>query len=155
MRSLLIILFVLVGSVSFCQEVPYLPMDDFEFEMDYDFKSKPPPEKNKVTFTEKEYYSASPLPYVKVNFKFINLPEDAFRVRVENFRGGVLKSKKLKNLDVLEFDLGFSDDIKDRVEPHSYYIFVENKNRERLSKIKIYVEETGDFYLNDELFGKI
>ena len=155
MRSILLGVFMLTALTTYSQEIPFLALADFEFEMDYDFKSKPPPEKDKVNFTEREVYSASPLPYVKVSFNFVNLPNEAFRVRVINLRGGILKTKKLKNLDILEFDLGFSDDIKDRVEPHAYYIYIENKAKEKLSKIKIFVEEGGDFYLNDELFGKI
>ncbi len=155
MGKLIIVLLVFFSANIYSQDVPFLPLADFEFELDYDFKSKPPPDKNKVTFTEKTPYSADLLPYVKVNFSFTNLPEEAFRVRVVNLRGGIVKSKKVKNLDILEFDMGFSDDIKDRVEPHAYYIYIENKTKDYLSKVKIFVDESGDFYLNDEPFGKI
>lgn len=154
-RFLFLILFCATLSAH-GQDTPFLPLADFEFELDYNFKSKPPPVKDKVSFTEKQpRYSADLLPYVKVRFKFTNPPADVFRVRVVNQRGGIVKTKKMKNLEVLEFDMGFAEDIKDRIEPHAYYIYLENKSKDQLSKIKIFVDESGDFYLNDEPFGKI
>jgi len=136
------------------QDVPFLPTDDFEFKLDYGFETKPPPSQDRKEYDKNVSYNGGPLPYVKVNFKFTNLPENAFRVRVFTDKQ-TIKNKKLKKIDNLDIDLGFADDIKDRVEPYTFFIYLENKSKERLSMIKIYVEETGDFYLNDKLYGKI
>lgn len=155
MRLLIVVLLFFTNTLGFCQDVPFLPLADFEFELDYNFKTKPPPEKDKLLLTENRRSTAEFLPYVRVSFRFNNLPAEAYKIRVVDQGGGMVKSKKVKKLEVLEFDLGFSDDIKDRVKPHAYYIFIEDKSKVNLSKIKIFVDESGDFYLNDELFGKI
>lgn len=154
MRLLLIGIIFICSGVS-AQEAPYLAEEDFEFKLDYDFQVRPAPPVDKVNLVEERRYSPSPLPYVKVSFTFNKFPEGAFRLRVQDNNGESIKSKKVSKVDVLDFDLGFSDDIKDRVRPHIYYVYIENKDKERLSMIKIFVEESGDFYLNDNLFGKI
>jgi len=155
MRQILVLLGVLFAVNLYAQDVPFMAHEDFEFELDYKFETKPPPEQNKVNMVEEVQYTADLLPYVRMNFSFPNPPEDAFRVRVLSGRGGIIKSRKMKKIDVLDLDLGFADDIKDRVKPHSFYIYIENKDKERISKIKIFVEESGNFYLNDKLYGKI
>ncbi|MTI22308.1 hypothetical protein E1176_14850 [Fulvivirga sp. RKSG066] len=155
MRFLILILGVLFSFQLSAQDVPYMAQDDFEFELDYQFEKKPPPSQNKVDLEKRTTYSADLLPYVRVNLKFINPPDEAFRVRVTSSDGALIRSKRLKNLETLALDLGFADDIKDRTKPHAFFIYLENKEKQRLSKIKIFVEETGDFYLNDKLFGKI
>jgi len=154
MKHLLLYVLTFCAIHTQAQDVPFLSTDDFEFKLDYGFETKPPPSQDRREYDTKVRYSAGPLPYVKVNFKFVDLPENAFRVRVLADKE-TIKNKKLKRVEDLDFDLGFADDIKDRVEPHAYYIYLENKNKERLSLIKIFVEETGDFYLNDKLYGKI
>lgn len=156
MRIIILSFLLSIGAQLQAQNVPFLMHDDFEFKMDYDFKAKPPPEQGKVNYMERDRQTSTGLlPYVKVNFTFHHVPDQAFRVRVYDGKGDVVTSRKLKKIDELSFDLGYSDDIKDRVEPHTYYIYLENKEKERLSQIKIFVEESGDFYLNDELFGRI
>lgn len=156
MRTYTIILFsVLFSLSSYSQDIPFTSSDHFEFKLDYDFKTRPAPSNDKVNLVEERSYSSSPLPYVKVSFTFSKLSNEAFRVRVEDNQGNGIKSKKVNKLEVLEFDLGFSDDIKDRVKPHVYFVYIENKEKKRLSMIKIFVEESGNFYLNDNLFGKI
>ena len=67
----------------------------------------------------------------------------------------IIKSRKLKFPDSYVLDMGFSDDVKDRVTPHQYTIYFYNKTKEPISKIAIEVAENGDPLLNGEFHGRI
>ncbi len=155
-RVFFISLFSVVFSGVFAQGgLPYEPKENFGFELDYSFKTKPPPENSKVSLVENADYTAQPLPYLKVRLSFNDLPDHYFRFRVENNKGSIVKNKKIKTPETYILDMGFSDDLKDRVTPHKYTIFFLTKDKERISMIQIEVEENGNLLLNGEFHGRI
>ena len=56
---------------------------------------------------------------------------------------------------VLKLDLGFTDDIKDRVGAYEYTVFFLNEDKDQVSKIVIYFEKDGTYLVNGETRGKI
>ena len=135
--------------------IPYESRENFEFELDYSFKIKPPPAGDKVNLGYSKSYTAQPLPYLKLKFGFLNLPNHYFRLRVEDNHGEVKRNKKLKAVETYVLDMGYSDDVKDRVTPHKYTLFFLSKERDKISKIEVEVEENGNLLLNGEFHGRI
>ena len=137
-------------------EAPYENIENFSFELDYSFKIRTPPDNQQVSLVEGNRYSSQPLPYLKVKFVFDGLPKEYFRFKVENVEGNVIKNKKFKSdADVYILDMGFSDDLKDKITSYKYTIFFLTKDKEVLSKIELEVQENGNFMLNDEFHGRI
>ncbi|MEM6362697.1 MAG: hypothetical protein AAF149_10715 [Bacteroidota bacterium] len=153
---LLLVLFLFEAQASVQEDVPYEPRDNFGFELDYTFKTRPPPDSEKVYLAENRSVRGSQvLPYLKLRFEFSSFDATYFRYKVENHVGSVIKSRKLKFPDSYVLDMGFSDDVKDRVTPHQYTIYFYNKTKEPISKIAIEVAENGDLLLNGEFHGRI
>lgn len=137
------------------QDIPYLSDEYYEYNMDYTFKAKPPDENKFNPDGTKKLTTTDVLPHVAMSFLFKDVPPGAYRVRIEDNRSNVLRNRKLKKGLKLVLDLGFAVDLKDQVAPNEYYILVQNKDKESISRIVIRFDPTGDFYLNDELYGKI
>ena len=73
---------------------------------------------------------------------------------VDNLNNKVLSKKVYDGLE-FEINIGFTDDVKDRVTANEYTIFIQNEKREHQSKIVILVDEDGMFLINDEVRGKL
>lgn len=151
---LLLFLFVFAGQAQ--EDIPYETKDNFGFELDYTFRTRPPPDNEKVSFVESTSRGGSQvLPYLKVKFDFPSFDTKYFKYKVENHLGVVIKSRKLKSQDFYILDMGFSDDVKDRITSHKYTIYFYNKAKKALAKIDIEVAENGDLFLNGEFHGRI
>ena len=157
MRWMYLILILLLSFSMFSQvELSFEPKENFDFELDYSFKTRPPVSADKVTFIEgAKRGGAQVLPYLKINFNFNSLPSEYYRIRVEDGDGKLIKSKKLKRPDIFVLDMGFSDDVKDRITPHKYVIIFQTKAKNSISKIEVEVEENGDLLLNGSFHGRI
>ena len=152
---LLFISLFLLAIATRAQEIPYMADSVYQFELDYKFQNKPEPENENLLYHQSQKAGKTMLPFVAVNLEFFHLPENAHRIRIITGNGDTKQSHRLKKTSKFNVELGFADDIKDRVSAHTFFIFLETKKKQRLSKIKISISEEGDFYLNDELFGKI
>ncbi|MEM1406886.1 MAG: hypothetical protein AAGG59_08940 [Bacteroidota bacterium] len=153
---LLLVLFLYRTDANAQEDVPYESKENFGFELDYTFKTRPPPNNEKVYLTEnKSVRGSQVLPYLKLRFEFSSFDATYFRYKVEDHIGSVIKSRKLKFPDSYVLDMGFSDDVKDRVTSHKYTIYFYNKAKEPISKIAIEVAENGNLLLNDEFHGRI
>lgn len=151
------LLILLIPGYLFAQnpEVPYLSDDDFDFELDYNFKTKPTNVKD-VAYSEKALNNSTEnLPYVKMKIKLNNTSSDQFRYKVLTNRSETKLNRKIKGNDDFVIDMGFSDDIKDRVHAHQFYVVIYNKDKDPLSKIVIEFGSNGDMYINETLMGKI
>ncbi len=152
MKLLFIIIF-------FLQEVPYKAKDEFECKVNMSFKVRSeahsPVVKYDETFAEREKrLSASPLPYLKINLTLLTLSETEVRFQLIS-NGQLLKNKKVEPGELVELDLGFTDDIKDGISPRDYEIFLVTKDRKPVSKILITFNQAGDFFVNGEKRGRI
>jgi len=135
--------------------VPYLSSDDFDFELDYNFKTKPSNMKD-VAYSQKDLNpSTDNLPYVKMKILLKNTSSDHYRYKVITNKRETKVNRKVKGNDDFVIEMGFSDDIKDRVHAHQFSVFIYNKNKDPLSKIVIEFSANGDMFINEKLMGKI
>ncbi len=135
--------------------IPYENKDSYKFELDYNFKSKPVQDREEINFEQKRSSGNTLLPYVKVLITLTNMPEDRYKVRITNDLGNKVLTKKIKKNMQIVVDMGYADDIKDGVGPHKYDIIFEDKEKKKLSKIVLDIDRDGNFWVNEQRFGKI
>ena len=152
--SLLVLLFVIQD------DVPFKPTDEFEIKLNFEFKERERTSFNKVEMdlSKKEYersLGSGPLPYLFLNLKVLKPTPEEVRIRiVENGKNSVL-NRKFDPDTILKLDLGFTDDIKDRIGAYQYRIFFLTHDKEPVSLITIYFEEDGTYLVNGVVRGKI
>jgi len=141
------------------EQVPFKPKEQFEIDLDFKFKQRPPRDSNIVRLNETnadyEKNSASLLPYLYLNVKVLKLHEEEVKLRVENSKGENLWSRKAEVGMSAKLDLGFTDDIKDRVASHEYIVYFMTKEKKRLSRIVIFFDKDGTYLVNEERRGKL
>lgn len=135
--------------------VPFRSDSTYDFKLDYNFKTKPEPAHGEVSYTEYYKRSNDILPYVKVTISMLDLRENDFRVKVVNNQGDQVYSRKMRLPLEFNLDLGFAEDIKERLVPHLYNVYFFDKEKNIQSRITIEVTESGDFLLNDKVYGKL
>jgi hypothetical protein len=141
------------------QDISYKPNEEFEVKLDYAFKPRPPADHNTVRLGEsvKDYQhrsGTSVLPYLILNVNVLYLQEEKMRVRVTTNLDGRGAYKKVDVGDVVELDLGFTDDMKDRVSAHQYNVTFYDDDKNPVDNIVISVGEDGAFFVNGEKRGK-
>lgn len=147
---------ILTLALIFFQDVPLKPKEEFEVKLDYQFKQRPLADHNTVQLG-KEYPNRSNntvLPYLVLKIKLLKLPLEKTRVRVSN---NLSEKSVLRKVDVntlLELDLGFTDDMKDRITAHTYTLTLIAEDKTPLEAIVINVDEDGSFHVNGEKRGK-
>ncbi|HZY83056.1 MAG TPA: hypothetical protein VFE50_26235 [Cyclobacteriaceae bacterium] len=139
-------------------EVPFRAREDYQVELKYSLKQRPAKDHNSVTFEQKNIEDrkpgSGPLPYLVVNVKVLNHKQEEIRFRCENnFGRAIFNRKAEKSLDY-EIDMGYIDDLKDRVTPYAYTLYAVADNKESLNKIELMVMEDGTFMVNGEKRGK-
>jgi hypothetical protein len=140
--------------------VPFKPTEEFEVKFNFEFKERPRTNANKVLLdaTQKEAdrsRGSGPLPYLFLNFRVLTQTNGEARIRVfENGRRSI-QAKKFDTKTVVKLDLGFTDDIKDRIGPYEYEIVLLSEEKAPVSKVVIYFEKDGTYLVNGEVRGKI
>lgn len=137
-------------------EIPFRAKEDFTVELKYDLKQRPARDHNTVTLdaTVAERKGTGPLPYLTVKLKILNPKAEEIRFRCEDNYGKAVFSKKAeKSLDYV-IDMGYIDDLKDRLSPYSYILYAQSDKKESLNKIVLLVQEDGTFLVNGERRGK-
>ncbi|HYC86645.1 MAG TPA: hypothetical protein VEB86_15540 [Chryseosolibacter sp.] len=144
----------------FLQEIPYKAAEDFEIKLEYQFKQRPPAETTTVIRydeSQKERdrrMSTAMLPYLMIRVNLLKVPVEEVRVKAIDNLNHALLNKKIKGGDSFLLDLGFTDDVKDRVAPHEYNLYFLSPDKAQLSRIHLFVEEDGTFLVNGEKRGK-
>jgi hypothetical protein len=151
-------LLVFLFSFFILQQVPFKASEDFDLKLEYQFKQRPAPEKTSVHFdeTRKEHErrtSTAMLPYLMIRVNLLKVSQEEVRVKITNNRERST-SKKVEEGSSLLLDLGFTDDIKDRVSPHEYNLMFVSAEKKELSRIHLLIEEDGTFLVNGEKRGK-
>lgn len=154
MNHLLLILVLFI-----IQDIPLKPADEFDIKLDYNFRSRPVADYNTVVLGEtprgyKQRTSEGVLPYLILHIKPLKLPTEKMRVRVSNNRDERALQKKVEINSDIELDLGFTDDMKDRVTPHEYSLTFMDDKKLPVDKIVINIAEDGSFFVNGEKRGK-
>jgi hypothetical protein len=140
-------------------ETPLKPLEEFEVKLDFEFRDRvKDPNKVEMNQTHRAYEksrSTGPLPYLFLNLRVLKQQPEEVRLRVEqNGKSGVM-NKKFNTSTVIKLDMGFTDDIKDRVSPHEYTVTFLTNDKKPISKIIIFFEEDGTYIVNGQVRGKI
>ena len=150
---------LLILALFIVQDIPLKPADEFNIKLDYNFRSRPAADYNTVVLGEtprgyKQRTSEGVLPYLILHVTPLKLPSEKMRVRVSNNRDDRALQKKIEVNSDIELDLGFTDDMKDRVTPHEYALTFLDGEKAPVDKIVINIAEDGSFFVNGEKRGK-
>ncbi len=99
--------------------------------------------------------AGGPLPYLHVRLNFLKLAAEENRLLVVSEKNKTVLQKKITQDGFVRLDLGFTDDIKGRVTPYEYTITFLSTTKVPQSKIVLYFEEDGTYFVNGEKHGKI
>lgn len=141
-------------------EVPLKADEDFKLELEYKFKVKPASDNAFIDLTEtenekrKRTSNTSPLPYLTVHLSFPKLPENEVRIRCSDNNLKNRLSKKAEVGKVYTLDLGFTEDMKDRITAYEYTFYLMDSDRKETSRIVLRVEADGTFLVNGARRGK-
>lgn len=149
---------VFIIAFVFLQEVPFKPKEEFEIKLDYNFKPRPTADHNTVNLTDpqKAFQKANTgvLPYLALEIKLLSMREEKMRMRISTNRGDRPVLKKVGVNSLIELDLGFTDDMIDRVTSHEYTLTFFDADKTSVDRIVISIGEDGSFLVNNEKRGK-
>jgi hypothetical protein len=137
--------------------VPPKPASDYEVVIDFKFQDRPPADQYKANFdvsSGEKKKTTGQLPYLKLQIKLLKLGSDEVKVKVFNNNGNLVFNRKAALETPIKLDIGFIDDVKDRVLPHEFTVFFLSESKTPVSQIKLIVLEDGTFLVNDEKKGK-
>ena len=140
------------------KDLPYKPNDEFEIKLDFKFKERARVDPNRVDLDHPrsgQSRTGGPLPYLFLDFTILKQQPDETRVRVVENNAKVLYNKKIDMKALLKLELGFTDDIKDRVGPYEFTIIMLNEKKEPLRRVVVYFEQDGTYRVNGQVLGKI
>lgn len=143
------------------ESTPYKPKEDFEIRLKYEFRqrlvrdnSNKPVYVNESEGERQKRTSSATLPYLGINLHILKLNSEEIKMRIIDNRTKVVYNKKVKQDETVFVDLGFTDDMKDRVTAHEYTAFFVSAEKKELSRIRITIDEDGTFLVNEEKRGK-
>ena len=151
---------LLAVATFFWQELPYKPKEEFDIKLDYQLKQRTFSGNTTLVHIDesrKEYErrtSTDLLPFLALEIKLLKLAPDEMRAKIVNNRKERVFNRKVEQGDVVPLQLGFTDDVKDRVKAHEYTVYIINKDREETSRILISIDEDGTFNVNGEKRGQ-
>ncbi len=155
------LLFLLLLFTPPFQEVPLKPVEEFQIDLDYTFKQRYIADRNTTVHLEEtrgEYErrtSTTPLPYLVINIKFLKLGEKEARVRVvDNNDHRIYNNRRVDEGEVISLDLGFTDDVKDRISAYEYTVYLLTAKKHETSRITLVIDEEGNFFVNGEKRGR-
>ncbi|MBL7849852.1 MAG: hypothetical protein JNN04_03040 [Cyclobacteriaceae bacterium] len=139
---------------------PLKSAEEFKVELEYKFKKRPSADNTFIDLTEtvaekeKRTQVSTPLPYLIIHLSFTTLSDQEVRVRcTDNFHKNRF-SKKAETGKIYTVDLGFTEDMKDRVTAHEYTFDLLSPDKKETSQIVLRVEEDGTFLVNGARRGK-
>ena len=151
--------FVLVLNV--LDTIPFKANEDFEIKLDLTFKPRDQTDATKTVVLDEARASrekrtdGSLLPYLKLHVKIIKVQPDEIKLKVFKDDGSAIQSKKVEEGLVFILDLGYTDDIKDRISGYKYVIQFYSAEKKQVSKILIEFDSEGNYFVNGERRGKI
>lgn len=151
--------FLLFITYAWQEAVPYKPANEYEVIIDYKFQDRPAIDRTTVEYdvsTDERNRKAiaGPLPYLKLQLKLLKLSDDEVKVRVINSNGNLVFNRKATEGTIIKLEIGFIDDVKDRVSPYEFTAFLYSDSRKTTSQIHLLIMEDGTFMVNEEKKGK-
>jgi hypothetical protein len=141
-------------------DVPLKPKEEFSIELNYTFKERPisdraPTYENKDTKVDRDR-NTGPLPHLGLKVKFLKLGDEEVRVKAVNTFDRIMLTRKLEVNEMFLVDVGFMDDIKDRMPGATYEfnIYTVSAKKKELGRIHVLIQEDGTFLVNGEKRGK-
>jgi hypothetical protein len=130
-----LLLFLLPILTSFQNSnVPFKPKEEFQIDLKFELKQRPINDRYHVDFNEtwdaRHKSNASMLPYLTVHVKFLKFSEAEKRVKGFNSADTPVCNKKAEEGLLVKLNLGFTDDVKDRIVPHEFNIYTVSSNKE-------------------------
>ena len=151
-------LFAALFFAAVLQDVRYKPNDEFDIKLKYEFRQRVMNDNTTIypdgTSTGVRNVSSAMLPYLDIKLTAVKLQTQEVRLRIVNNKGVSVYSRKVKEGDIAPINMGFTDDVKDRVSAHEYTASFLNADRQEMSRIVITVHEDGTFLVNNEKRGK-
>ena len=152
--------FVFILAFAFLQEVPLKPKEEFEIKLDYQFRPRPTGDHNTVNLGEaskasNHKSSAGVLPYLTLEVRFLSLVEEKMRMSITTNLKDRPFYKKVNMNTRVDIDLGFTDDMIDRVTAHEYTLTFIDAAKKSVDRIVITVGDDGSFFVNGEKRGKL
>ena len=150
---------IFVGGMLLLQDVPYKTSNEFEIRLDYQFKNREPADRNSIDLNEtraehERRTSTAILPYLVLHVKMLKLSEQEVKVKITDNFGNTVGTKKITTGTVIPLDVGFTDDVKDRISAHQYNMTLISPDKKFTSRIVVHIEEDGTFLVNGERRGK-
>ena len=141
------------------QEIPFKPSEEFEVKLDYEFRQRPAPDPNTVNLADSpngySHRSASSvLPYLILRVKVIALREEKMKMHITTNQSSRPTVKKVSANSEVELDLGYTDDMVDRVTAHEYALTFMSADKQSVDRILITIAEDGSFFVNGQKRGK-
>ncbi len=133
-------------------EIPLKPNDEFEIKLDYQLKQKPISDRLSIDYYDTK--EGGMLPYLILNIKLLKLSEQEVKTKIIDGKDKLIFNRKTAVNDVLKLDIGYTDDVKDRVTSYKFNIIFLSADKKEVSRIYILIEEDGTFLVNDEIRGK-
>lgn len=139
--------------------VPFKPFEEFELKLEYEFQKKPAPNATEILVNDAngghtKIINASPLPYLIMNLKILKASDQEVRLKVIKSDKPFATKRGIESGSEIKVDLGFTDDMKDRVSAYEYTFYFLDSKKNETSKIVIFVGEDGSFFVNGEKRGK-
>ena len=141
-------------------ELPFKGTEEFKIELEYKFKPRPITDNAYVDLTEtvrdkeRRNSGGNPLPYLIVHLTFQKLTDAEKRIRCFDNNNKNRFSKKVELGKIYTLDLGFTDDMKDRVTSYMFTFVLMSADKDDISQIILLVEADGTFLINDVIRGK-
>lgn len=142
-------------------EPPFKAKEDFEIKFDLSFKQRSNANDTKTVHlneTRSEHekrISTTPLPYLILHVKIINVQPGEVKLKVIKDDGISVLSKKISSGMEFKLALGFTDDIKDRISGYKHVVQFLSPNKKIFSIILIEFDEDGNYIVNGEKRGRI
>jgi hypothetical protein len=151
--------FLILLLIGVTDEVPFKPKEDFEVKFDLTFKQRDHSEKAVYvdeTRAEKDRRtSVAPLPYLKLFVKIKRVEPGEIKLKVVRDDKFVILSKKAGQDMEFKLELGFTDDIKDRISGYKHVIQFLSAKKDVVSRIVIEFDKNGNYFVNGEKRGKV
>lgn len=149
----LLCLLIFIGQ----EVVPYKAADEYEVIVDYKFQERPSVDKKAVYDVSEEgnrRTNSGPLPYLNLQIKLLKLNSGELKVKIVNSNGHVMTNRKIAVGTIIKLDVGFIDDVKDRVAPHEFTALFYTDSKKPISRIHFLIMEDGTFMVNEEKKSK-
>jgi hypothetical protein len=133
-------------------DVPFIDKEFYQYEIEYILKSKP--ESTLAYEADKKRISGDMLPFVSIHFTFPAFLPDDKRIRI--YQGTkMIKNTRIKGPLKVLMVMGYSADLKEKVVPADFYLYIINDQNEPRGQIHVEVKSNGELLINGISSGLI